>query len=51
MVFIVLFLILLFIEIKYKPRLDWVISRNKYIVLLWYYKTVDTRGWIKIFEV
>ena len=59
-VFNVLSLIILFIWItilydKYSPKIDIVISRNKYIVLLWYNKWYGSekckRTYIKLFEV
>ena len=58
--FNVLFLIVLCIWVtmiynKYSPRIDIVISRNKYIVLLWYNKWYWNREYkrtyIKLFEV
>jgi len=58
--FNVLFLIVLCIWVtmvynKYSPKIDIVISRNKYIVLLWYSKWYWSgeckRTYIKLFEV
>ena len=58
--FNVLFLIVLCIWVtmiynKYSPKIDIVISRNKYIVLLWYNKWYWNREYkrtyIKLFEV
>lgn len=58
--FNVLFLIVLCIWVtmvynKYSPKIDIVISRNKYIVLLWYNKWYWNgeckRTYIKLFEV
>lgn len=42
--------------IRYEPKLDLVLSKNKYILLLWYNKydwtgVYVTRTYIKLFEV
>lgn len=59
-VFNVLFLVILCIWVtmvynKYSPNIDIVISRNKYIVLLWYnkryYNGECKRTYMKLFEV
>ena len=48
-------LIALYMYIKYRPKIDIVTSRNKYIVLLWYNKMVLSeerkRTYIKLFEI
>lgn len=53
--FIILILGVADILIEYRPKIDVIISGNKYVVLLWYYKHYRNgdmkRVYIKLFEI
>lgn len=53
--FIILCIVVVTVWVNFSPKIDIVISRNKYIVLLWYNKWYWNeeckRTYIKLFEV
>lgn len=52
--FIAILFILLFLYARYEPKIDIVISKNKYIILLWYNNTEDNcvkRKYLKLFVI